>query len=228
VIVAPLLCVPGSLPGTGLRAIGFEPSAMTPTDGRQLPPGSHGIPAELVARNQRERLVAAVAEACAEHGYADVSVADLARRAAVSTATFYKLFSGKRECALEAHRELLERLLEEVDRACAREGKPARLRTGVHTVLALLAADPPTARLLTVEVMALGPAGVESYDGAIEAFASRLRDDRGSSRDPSLHNVAWALVAGVAMFVGKRVMAGEAASLPRLEDELVMTLASQR
>ena len=85
---------------------------------RRLPTGAHGIPADLVARNQRERLVAAVAEACAERGYAETSVADLAARAGVSTATFYKLFPGKRDCALDAHAELLERLLEEVDRAC--------------------------------------------------------------------------------------------------------------
>src|SRR3954447_21398882 len=85
---------------------------------RRLPTGAHGIPPDVVALNQRERLIAAVAEACAEHGYAETSVAELAQRASVSTATFYKLFAGKRECALEAHGELLERLLEEVDRAC--------------------------------------------------------------------------------------------------------------
>jgi alpha-tubulin suppressor-like RCC1 family protein len=40
---------------------------------RRLPPGSHGIPADLVARNQRERLIAAMAEECAEVGYAEAS-----------------------------------------------------------------------------------------------------------------------------------------------------------
>jgi AcrR family transcriptional regulator len=196
---------------------------MTPADGRQLPPGSHGIPPEVVARNQRERLVAAVAEACAERGYAEVSVADLARRAGVSTATFYKLFASKGECALEAHRELLGRLLEEVDAGCAPErGWEERVRAAIHTVLALLAADPPTARLLTVEILALGPAGAERNDAAIGAFASRLRAGRKSDGDPALPNADWALIASISMLVGKRVMAGEAASLPQLEDELVM------
>ncbi len=189
---------------------------------RRLPTGAHGIPADLVARNQRERLVAAVAEACAERGYAETSVADLAGRAAVSTATFYKLFAGKRECALEAHRELLERLLEEVDAACAAESEwGAKLRAGVRTVLELLAADAPTARLLTVEVLALGPLGAERNDAAIESFAARLRTGRGPDDEGALPNVEWALVAGISMLIGKRVMAGEAASLPELEDELV-------
>jgi AcrR family transcriptional regulator len=196
-------------------------------DARRLPAGAHGIPADVVARNQRERLIAAVAEACAEHGYAETSVADLAHRAGVSTATFYRLFPGKRECALEAHRELLERLLEEVDRACeTAEEWAGKVRASVRAVLVLLAADPPTARLLTVEVLALGPAGVERHDAAIETFASRLRAGREQGRESAPADAAWVTVAGIAMLLGKRVMAGEAAGLAELEDELVaMALA---
>ena len=163
-----------------------------------------------------------MAEACAEHGYAETSVAELAQRAGVSTATFYRLFAGKRECALEAHRELLERLLEEVDRACAAAaGWEAKVRAGVRTVLVLFAADAPTARLLTVEVLALGPAGAARHDAAVEAFAGRLRAGREQGEAPRSGARDWAVVAGMAMLVGKRVLAGEAASLPELEDELV-------
>jgi len=186
---------------------------MTPSDGQQLPRGAHGIPPDVVERNQRERLVAAVAEALSEKGYAETSVADLTRGAGISTATFYKLFAGKLECVLEAHRELLERLLEELDRACGEaEGQEVKLRTGARTVLALFAADPPTARLLTVEVLALGRAGAERNDAAIEAFAERS-------------GAAWPVVAGAAALIGKTVLAGEAGSLPGLEDDLVALLS---
>jgi AcrR family transcriptional regulator len=194
---------------------------------QRLPPGAHGIPSDVVTRNQRERLVAAVAEACAEKGYAETSVADLAARAGVSTATFYKLFAGKLECALEAHRELFGRLLEEVDRACVGEElRPAKVRAGIRTVLELLATDPPTARLLTVEAMALGPAGAARNDAAIESLAARLRTGREGKDDPPRPNAEWALVAGIAMLIGTRVMAGEATSLPQLEDELVATVTA--
>jgi AcrR family transcriptional regulator len=198
-------------------------------EAQRLPAGAHGIPPDIVARNQRERLIAAVAEACAESGYAETTVADLARRAGVSSATFYKLFADKRECALEAHRELMVRLLEEVDRVCVgEEAWTAKARTGVRTVLELFATDPPTARLLTVEVMALGPEGAERNDAAIEAFAARLRVGREEEVDPSPANADWALVAGIAMLLGRRVMAGEAATLPGLEDELVEMLTAPR
>ncbi len=180
---------------------------------QRLPAGAHGIPADVVARNQRERLAAAAAEACAEKGYAETSVTDLATRAGVSTATFYRLFADKRECVLEAHRELLGRLLEEADRACEGAGEGgAKVRAGVRTVLALFAADPPTARLLTVEVLALGPEGSERNAAAIETFAERLEVD-------------WALLAAASMLIGRRVMAGEAEALPELEDELVALLS---
>lgn len=186
---------------------------------RRLPAGPHGLPPELVARNQRERLIAAIAEACAERGYAEVSVVDVAKRAGVSTVTFYRQFGDKRSCMLAAHRTLLERLLEEVDRVCA-EGPgagrtaEARLRAGVRTALSLLAADAPSARLLSVEVLAAGAEGMRRHDVAVEAFTARLRVD-------------WALVAGAFSLVGRLVMAGEAERLPGLEDELVALLSSR-
>jgi AcrR family transcriptional regulator len=182
---------------------------------RRLPPGSHGIPADVVARNQRERLIAAMAEVCAERGYAEASVAGVAKRAGVSSVTFYKQFPGKRDCMLAAHRQLLGRLLEEVDRTCEEERVPAaRTRAAIHTALTLFAADPPSARLLTVEILAAGPEGAKRHDAMVEAFAGRLRSD-------------WVRVAGMLALIGNRVMAGEAATLPELEDELVATLSLQ-
>jgi len=176
---------------------------------RRLPPGSHGIPADLVARNQRERLVAAMAEVCAERGYAEASVAAVAKRAGVSSVTFYKQFAGKEDCLLAAHRQLLGRLLEAVDQmreeASTPEGKaPAT----IHTALALFAADPPSARLLTIEILAASSEGAKRHDAMVEAFAERLGTD-------------WVRVAGMLALVGKLAVAGEAERLPQLEGELV-------
>lgn len=182
---------------------------------RRLPPGSHGIPAEVVARNQRERLVAAMAEECAEAGYAEATVSAVAKRAGVSSLTFYKQFEGKRECMLAAHEELLGRLLEAVDREAGEEGDAtASARAALRTALAIFAADPPSARLLTVEILAAGPAGVERHDAMVAVFAERL----GSG---------WVQAAGLLALVGKLAVAGEAERLPGLGDELAATLSSQ-
>jgi AcrR family transcriptional regulator len=180
---------------------------------RRLPPGSHGIPADLVARNQRERLIAAMAEECAEGGYAEGTVSGVAKRAGVSSLTFYKQFADKRGCMLASHRQLLGRLLEEIDRV-AEEDRAARARAALRTALALFAADSPSARLLTVEILAAGPEGVASHDAMVAAFAERLGTE-------------WVAVAGMLALVGKLAIAGEADRLPALEDELVATLSLQ-
>ena len=182
---------------------------------RRLPPGSHGIPADLVARNQRERLVAAMAEECAEGGYAEATVAAVAKRAGVSSLTFYKQFRGKHECMLAAHEELLGRLLEAVDRGAEEDdGAAAKARAALRTALAIFAADSPSSRLLTVEILAAGPEGVERHDAMVAAFAERL-------------GCAWVPAAGLLALVGKLAVAGEAGRLPGLEDELAATLSSQ-
>jgi AcrR family transcriptional regulator len=195
---------------------------------RRLPPGSHGIPADVVARNQRERLVAAIAEECAERGYAEVSVAGVAKRAGVSSVTFYEQFADKRDCLLAAHRELLARLLEEVDRARAGGGdRAAKARTALGATLALLAGDPPSARLLTVEALALGLEGSERHDAMVEALARRLRPAPPSGEDAPVSAAEWIRTAGLLALAGKLAVAGEADRLPQLEDELAAALSLQ-
>jgi AcrR family transcriptional regulator len=180
-------------------------------EGRRLPPGSHGIPADVVARNPRERLVAAMAEVCAEAGYAEATVSAVAKRAGVSSLTFYKQFADKRDCMLATHRQLSGRLLEEVDRVCASESAPdARTRATIRTALDIFAADAPSARLLTVEILAAGPEGVKRHDSMVEAFTERL-------------GAGWVRTAGVLALIGKLVVAGKADRLPELAEEFAAT-----
>lgn len=163
-----------------------------------------------------------MAEVCAEHGYAGASVSDVAKRAGVSSVTFYKQFAGKRDCMLAAHRQLLERLFEGIDRAVEAEGGgDAKAKATVRSVLSLLAADAPSARLLTVEILATGPEGAKCHDAMVGALARRLRGGDDRAEDHVVANADWARVAGMLALVAKLVMAGEAARLLELEDELV-------
>jgi AcrR family transcriptional regulator len=193
-----------------------------PPEVRRLPPGSHGIPAEVVARNQRERLIAAIAEVCAERGYAEASVTEVVSRAGVSSVTFYKQFADKRECLLAAHRELLDRLLETIDRAVEREGDlEGRRRAPIRAILSAFAVDPPSAQLLTVEILAAGSAGAKAHDAAVRALTTRLWAE-GEPPDGrlALSHRRWAKIAGMMALMGQLIVAGEAERLPDLEDEL--------
>src|SRR6185437_1927670 len=58
-----------------------EQAADYPPELARLPPGRHGLPREFVAHNQRERLIAGLAEAVAENGYASTTIAHITRHA---------------------------------------------------------------------------------------------------------------------------------------------------
>ncbi len=187
---------------------------------RRLPPGPHGLPPELVARNQRERLVAAMAEVCAEQGYVESSVVEISKRAGVSTASFYRQFKDRRECMLASFEELFGRLLGEVETACETEAKPAaKAQAGIRTAATLLAGDPPTARLLTVEIAAVGTEGVRLQHEAIEQLATRLLKVRepGPASPLPIPCAEWAAVAAMAALVARRVAEGESAGPSELE-----------
>ena len=134
-----------------------------------------------------------MAEVCGERGYAESSVAEIAKRAGVSTASFYRQFEDKRACILASFEELFGRLLEALEGMCGEEADPGeRARMGARTAAALLAADPPTASLLCVEIVAVGAGGVRAQHKAIERLASLLREGDAVSTGP---DAAWTVVA---------------------------------
>src|SRR3984957_6944617 len=74
-----------------------------PTRPRQLPAGRHGLSRSFVVRDQRERILAAVADVVAEKGYSAMTVEDVVGRAGVSRRTFYDQFADKREAFFAAY-----------------------------------------------------------------------------------------------------------------------------
>jgi len=174
----------------------------------------------VVERNQRERLIAAMAEECAAGGYAATSVTGIARRAGVSTASFYRQFKDRRGCMLASFEELFGRLLEGLERACAGEDDPRKkAEVGIRTAAALLAADSPTTRLLTLEILAVGNQGARLQHGAIDRLASALREVREAADDsPSLFpTTEWAAAAAMVSLVAKRVAEDRSADAAELE-----------
>jgi AcrR family transcriptional regulator len=60
-----------------------------------LPPGRHGLPHEFVLRNQRHRLLTALARVIREKGWCAITIGDITAAACVSRRTFYEHFEGK-------------------------------------------------------------------------------------------------------------------------------------
>ncbi len=135
-------------------------------------------------------------------------ISTLSKRAGVSTASFYRQFEDKRECMLASFEELFGRLLAAIEAACASaDGREEKLGVAVELVASALAADRPSACLLSVEILALGSAGALAQHEAIDRLAPLLPSpaDAGG-KDPA--EAAWASVAAATSLAARRVAEG--------------------
>jgi AcrR family transcriptional regulator len=197
-----------------------------PPELARLPPGRHGLPREFVARNQRERLLAGLAEAIAENGYAGTTIAHITRHAAVSRRTFYEHFASKEECFVAAYDTVMAQLCERAGKAFEREGRwPQAVRAGIGTMLRFLTADPTFARLCTVEALVAGPVAVERYDSALESFVPYFQSGREGPSPEVLSRLSpiteEALVGGMMSLISRRIVAGKTNQLEGLLADLV-------
>ena len=189
----------------------------------RLPRGRHGLSREFVAQNQRERLLAALAECLHENGYDGTTVSMVGKRAGVSKSDFYKQFESKDVCFLAAYDDSVERIRARVLAAC---GGGADWATGVLTGLAalldLLAAEPAQAQLVLVEGLRAGRGVYDRYQEALQSFVPRLRDGAPAPAggDPPPPATDEAVVGGIASLLARRVLAGEAEKLGEFLPEI--------
>jgi AcrR family transcriptional regulator len=197
-----------------------------PPELARLPPGRHGLPREFVTHNQRERLIAGIAEAIAEHGYSGTTIAHITRAAAVSRRTFYEHFSSKDECFVVAYDTVMKELRERVSEAFDEtEEWPQAIKAGIDAMLSFLAAEPNLARLCMVEALVAGPAVVERYDAAIQSFVPYFQEGR-KGRSPEVLSrlsptTEEALVGGMVSLISRRIIAGRTEELEELLPDLV-------
>jgi AcrR family transcriptional regulator len=197
-----------------------------PPELSRLPPGRHGLPREFVVHNQRERLVAGLAEAIAENGYSGTTIAHITSHAAVSRRTFYEHFSSKDECFVVAYDTVMKELRERVSKGFEEaEDWPHAVRAGIAAMLEFLAAEPHLARLCMVEALVAGPVVVERYDAAIQSFVPYFQGGR-EGRSPEVLSrlsptTEEALVGGMVSLISRRIIAGKAEELEELLPDLV-------
>lgn len=190
---------------------------------KPLPRGRHGLPREYIAENQRERLLAAIADSLEQNGYDHTTVSAVSGRAGVSKSDFYRHFTSKDECFFAAYDESVEALRREVLAACKGQTEWASgVCSGLTAALAHLSAEPAQANLLLVEGLRAGPGVYGRFQAAVESFVPYLRDRAPAStsagRPPGAADEA--VVGGIASLLGRRVLAGEAGRLDRYFPEL--------
>ena len=197
-------------------------------ESHQLPAGRHGLSRQFVVSNQRERILAAVAEVCSASGYVAMSVEDIVVTSGVSRRTFYDNFRGKEDVYLAAYDEVVNQLLARVSDAYnAADGLVAKVRDSLATFLDFVADEPAFADMCIVEVMAAGPKAIERRNRTMAAFAELIEQAAAaelpkSKLPPSL--TAETLVGGIYEVVYARVLQGHGDELPALLPDLLFSV----
>jgi AcrR family transcriptional regulator len=125
----------------------------------------------------RHRLVAGLATALVEKGYAATTIADIVRHARVSKRTFYEHFADKEECFLAAFANSADYLLRQTSAAAETDAPwPERVHAAVRTYLTALQAEPALTKALLLELPAAGSRALALRRRHLQRFADLLHD----------------------------------------------------
>ncbi len=210
------------LPPTALASKARTPREPSPRPSTR--PGGRASAAERLASEQRQRIVGAMIEAVGEKGYRATSTVEVIERSGVSRKTFYKHFANKQECFLAAYDLLFAGGVRRVERAYREaEGWPESVQAAIEALFAAAIENPGALRLTTVEIGALGPAGIERRERSVAQYerfiteAVQLAPGHGRISEASVR----AIVGGLNRILHRRVSQGEHSKLLKLVPDLV-------
>jgi AcrR family transcriptional regulator len=188
---------------------------------RKLQPGRRLPPAE-VARNQRERLYAAMVAVVAEKGYEATRVADLLELSGVSRSAFYEHFRDKEECLLGALGDFVAPAIGSVVEAGQGQPSEERVRGAFEKFIAMIVEQAPAARLCFVEIYAAGPRAVEQVDRTADAFQAFVAEtvERMPGREEMPAEIVRAVMGGLRKIIHTRLYRGEEEQLIELVPQM--------
>jgi AcrR family transcriptional regulator len=195
----------------------------SPPSAPRLPRGRHSLPAGLVARSHRTRILYATAEVTQAKGYADTTVADIVAAASVSRDVFYEHFADKQDAFLEAQNHPTLHILERCASAYFGGGSwPERVWSMFETLLAMICENPAISHLRLVECYAAGPAAIRRAEEITRSFT--IFYEEGYSYGPEtsrLPRLTTQAIAGASFELIQRLAArGEMAQMPALRPRL--------
>ncbi len=174
----------------------------------------------LTPPSQRRRILDAMISCCAEKTYAGTTIADLVGRGSVSRATFYKLFTDKRDCFDAAVTLCIERLAATLAAGAAGGASPGEAtRRGAAAGLELLAAEPELTLVLSGDVLGVDPTLVDAYSRMLVPALEQLWSEAGEP--PRKHSSPGLAFGRAQLLVFHEVAAGRAERLPTLAPNIV-------
>ncbi len=210
-------------PRARLRLTAADRPQPVPATPRRLPRGRHRLPASVVARSHRTRIVHATAEVTQAKGYADTTVRDIVSAAGVSRQVFYEHFTDKQHAFLEAQHHPTQHILDTCAAAYfAPEAWPERVWSGLKALLELVVVNPALSHLRLVECYAAGPPAIRRAEEVTRSFTIFLEEGYRSRPDASgLPRITSQAIAGAIFEIVQRHAArGELEVLPSLLPQL--------
>jgi AcrR family transcriptional regulator len=177
------------------------------TEPRQLRGGRHGLQRSFVVRDQRERVLAAVADVFEERGYHAATIEDIIRRAGVSRRTFYDQFSDKNEVFLLAYDAVSAQCMSVTGAAYASSVEwPEQVRRGLRAFMLFLENDPAFTRMGFVDIAAAGPEGIARRNVVLAGFQIFLAPGLGLAANPVPDSAAAMIAGGIYEMIYARVV----------------------
>ena len=172
------------------------------------------------SQEHRGRLLRGMAAAVAAKGYGDTTIADIVREASVSRRTFYEHFHDKAECLVAlyeaASRNALRVLREAIDPS---HGWQEQVERAIGAYLECLASNPVLLRTLFVEILGLGPDGLEARRAMHRELCQFLLELVNAGTAPQAvmtPEIATVLIGGMHELVLQAIEDGRVEDLPRL------------
>ncbi|HEX4467452.1 MAG TPA: TetR/AcrR family transcriptional regulator [Solirubrobacteraceae bacterium] len=165
---------------------------------RRLPRGRHGLPAGVIARSQRTRIIHGTAEVMRSKGYENATVADIVSAAGVSRDVFYEHFADKQDAFLEAQQHPTQHILD----TCASSYFSAedwleRVWRTLGSLVELIVANPSISHLRLVECYAAGPDAIRRAEEITRSFTIFLEEGyRTTGHEQELPRLCSLAIAG--------------------------------
>jgi len=169
-----------------------------------------------VTGSQRERMLDAIVELVATHGYARTTVGGIAAQAGVSRTTFYEQFESKEDCFRAAYDAVAGKVVEAIVAAAGEiQDTREQLRVGIDAYLKYGAEHPAAAATFIVEVHTAGPDALEQRFRVFKRFCEVI-----DSYVPDIPPAAsMAVVTSIDAMCHHLIRRGKASDLPKLSDD---------
>ena len=183
---------------------------------QRLPRGRHGLPAGVVARSQRTRIIYGTAEVTLAKGYAATTVTDIVAQAAVARDVFYEHFTDKHHAFMEAQQHPTQHILDTCAAAYfSADEWPERVWRGLDALLRMIASNPAISHLRLVECYAAGPEAIRRAEEITRSFTIFLEE--GYRYRPQAHGLprlcSQAIAGAIFEIIRRYIARGDASAL---------------